>query len=65
MKEPRWIDDAPPNEKWVEVLDGQEILIAKAIYGRDGMLPHWKTKDGYHCAPDRFCKWREIKGTTK
>ena len=58
-----WINNKkPPNEEWVEVLGGDgEIKIAMAVYGRDGTLPHWETKDGLHCHPSRFNRWRKIK----
>jgi hypothetical protein len=57
-----WINGVkPPNEEWVEVLSGSgEVQTAKAVYGRDGTLPHWETKDGLHCHPSRFNSWRPI-----
>lgn len=48
----------PPNEVWVEVLDGSAFIEAMAFYGRDGYLPHWKLRDGTCCHPSRFSKWR-------
>ena len=55
-----WINDRkPPNETWVEVMRGNgEILEAMAVYGRDGMRPHWRTREGHACDPSQFNRWR-------
>lgn len=53
-----WITDKPPNEEWVEVIDGDQILVVMAFYGRDGYRPHWIGKDGSCYDPESFTRWR-------
>ena len=60
MSEGIWMDarHKPPNEQWVEVLDGECVREAMAFYGRDGYRPHWILRDGMCCHPNRFLRWR-------
>ena len=53
-----WQTSQPPNEVWVEVEDGGEIIEVQAFYGRDGYRPHWKTRDGGAIEPAAFRRWR-------
>jgi hypothetical protein len=55
-----WQTSSPPSGTLVEVeLDGN-IIKAKAIYGREGILPHWESEDGT-CRPvEAFRKWRPL-----
>jgi len=61
----RWNDCIrciPPNEKLVEVENGNEIIRVMAFYGRDGYRPHWQTKDGStQWDVTAFNRWREIR----
>lgn len=56
-----WQTGKPPNEKVVEVeADDAGIIRVRAIWGRDGTLPHWESEDGdsvWH--PSAFSRWRE------
>ena len=56
----QWRSDRPPNETWVEVLDGESTVEAMAFYGRDGYRPHWQLRDGTCCDPSTFSQWREV-----
>jgi hypothetical protein len=55
-----WQTGPPPSGTLVEVeLDGN-IIKAKAVYGREGILPHWESEDGT-CRPvEAFRKWRPL-----
>ena len=55
-----WQYTKPPNEKWVEVEYNAEIVKAKAIWGRDGTLPHWELANGILIEPHAFNRWREL-----
>lgn len=58
-----WRKTSPPNEVWVHVIcpdTGNEIK-ARAIYGRDGVRPHWETEGGTLHEVSVFSKWRPIK----
>lgn len=57
-----WVNgEKPPNEEWVEVLSGNKtVMVAKAVYGRDGYLPHWQTIDGELHHPSKFNVWRRL-----
>jgi len=55
-----WQNEKPPNEVWVEVWDGEQVITAMAFYGRDGYRPHWQLPDGSCCDPSRFGRWRPI-----
>lgn len=57
-----WESGKPPNEEWVIVLDGTDIVEAMAYYGRDGSLPHWKLRDGSCLPADAFNKLMLIHG---
>ncbi len=53
-----WRSDKPPNEQWVEVKKGRHALKARAIWGRDGTLPHWEDCK-WTCYPvSAFAQWR-------
>lgn len=58
--EPQWRSDKPPNETWVQVMDGENIVEAMAFFGRDGYRPHWRLRNESFCHPSRFTRWREI-----
>jgi hypothetical protein len=53
-----WNTTPPPDGKWVEVKDGK---LAKAVWGRDGVLPHWELEDGTCVSARYYNKWREPK----
>lgn len=57
-----WQNSKPPNEHVVEVEDEDgTILRVRAIWGRDGLLPHWESEDRdtlWH--PSVFKRWREV-----
>jgi len=55
-----WRNEKPPNETWVEVMEGDGVIEAMAFFGRDGYRPHWQLRDGSACHPSRFSRWREI-----
>ena len=55
-----WRNDKPPNETWVQVMDGENVIEAMAFFGRDGYRPHWRLRDESCCHPSRFSRWREI-----
>jgi len=55
-----WRNDQPPNEKWVEVKDGDFVVEAMAFFGREGHRPHWRLRDESCYHPSRFNKWRDI-----
>ena len=55
-----WRNDKPPNETWVQVMDGENVIEAMAFFGRDGYRPHWRLRDESCCPPSRFSRWREI-----
>ena len=40
-----WNTGKPPNETLVEVENGDEIIQAMAVYGRDGDRPHWTNEN--------------------
>jgi len=56
-----WKTTFPPNETPVEVqLSDGEIITVRAIYGRDGCLPHWAACDSSAVwSHNRFVRWRE------
>lgn len=58
----RWQTGKPPNETLVEVEDDQgRIVRARAIWGRDGTLPHWQSENAdtrWH--PSAFGRWRKV-----
>ena len=58
-QEKEWQTGKPPNEQVVEVEDGKRIIRVRAIWGRDGTLPHWESEDRdtlWH--PSAFSRWR-------
>jgi hypothetical protein len=62
MSEPNWQKGKPPNEEVVEVLDRDRIIRARAVWGRDGVLPHWESEDGNnHWSPSAFIQWRHAR----
>ena len=57
-----WKVSKPPNEELVEVEDGSAIIRVRAIWGRDGLLPHWESEDKDTLwRPSAFQRWREIR----
>lgn len=57
-----WNTGRPPNVEWVTVIcynTGKEIK-ARAIYGSDGVRPHWEREDGTLCEASAFKKWKPI-----
>jgi len=51
----------PPNERLVEVEYSGNTIKVRAIYGRDGVLPHWESEDGTKSwSPDFFTSWQYI-----
>lgn len=57
-----WQYGKPPNEQVVEVEYGRKIIKVKAIWGRDGTLPHWEAVDGVRLwSPNMFKRWRLVK----
>ena len=60
VNEVAWRNDKPPNERWVQVKDDNQVIEAMAFYGRDGYRPHWRLRDESCCHPSRFSRWREI-----
>lgn len=61
-----WNEGPPPHDVWVEARwrcdSGFVVFEAKAIYGSDGVLPHWQMRDGSVCGPAMFKLWRHIDG---
>lgn len=56
-----FINQKPPNEVWVEVIDPNgNVIEAIAHYGRDGYHPHWQLRDGSLHHPTRFKLWRHM-----
>ena len=55
-----WKATAPPNEVWVEVKDGKEVRVVRALWGRDGRLPHWEDPNGGVYGHKTFRLWRTI-----
>lgn len=50
----------PPDLAWVEVRDHNGTAHrARAVYARDGRLPHWQMADGAVCSV-RFLQWRPV-----
>jgi hypothetical protein len=45
-----WQSGRPPNREIVEVEWEGKIIRVQAIWGQDGVLPHWE-------AEDRSCLW--------
>jgi hypothetical protein len=57
-----WRSGKPPNEVVVEVKDRNgRALRARAIWGRDGVLPHWESEDRDTLwRPSEFRLWRPV-----
>ncbi len=61
-----WRNEKPPNETLVEVEYEGGIIRARAIWGRDGMLPHWESEDRDTLwEPRAFSRWREVGSATQ
>lgn len=57
----KWRNDQPPNETTVEARHRSSILQVQAVYGRDGLRPHWRSVDGDTLyAVDYFEAWRPL-----
>lgn len=58
MMNREWQYGKPPNETLVEV-DGP--LRVRAIWGRDGLLPHWESENRTTLwGPNAFTRWRHL-----
>lgn len=56
-----WETGKPPNEQIVEVEDEGRIIRVRAMWGRDGMRPHWESEDRDTLwAPSAFTRWRPV-----
>ena len=56
-----WNTGRPPNEKLVEVEDGDKIIQVMAFFGRDGYRPHWTNEDRTKSWDvSAFRRWRPI-----
>lgn len=53
-----WIYDKPPNETDVEVEHNGRVIVVRAIWGREGTLPHWRGNDGSCYGVRMFQRWR-------
>jgi hypothetical protein len=54
-----WRYDKPPNETLVEAELNGGIIRVRAIWGRDGTLPHWESEDRSTVwSVQRFGRWR-------
>jgi hypothetical protein len=61
----KWQAGKPPNEQLVEVEDDGVIICVMAIWGRDGVRPHWATEDrSILWGPAAFRRWRKPAGET-
>lgn len=60
---PDWQYGKPPNEQWVEAERDGTVVTARAIWGRDGTLPHWEMEGGILISPQEFLRWR-VRPTT-
>lgn len=55
----QWQTGKPPNEQVVEVKNGPKVIRVRAIWGRDGVLPHWESEDGDKMwGASAFTRWR-------
>ncbi len=60
-----WQSRKPPNERVVEVKNGPDIIRVRAIWGRDGVLPHWESEDRNRLwGPSAFKQWRHVRAST-
>lgn len=56
-----WQSDKPPDGALVEVEWECRTIRVRAIWGRDGRLPHWESEDKdtlWH--PSAFNRWRQL-----
>ncbi len=59
-----WQTGKPPNEQIVEVEDEGQIVRVRAVWGRDGLLPHWESEDRDTLwSPSAFDRWREVEAS--
>lgn len=55
-----WQTGKPPNERVVEVEYNGAVIRVRAIWGRDGILPHWESEDRNSVwPPNAFSRWME------
>jgi len=60
----KWETGKPPNEEVVEVKRGRQIIRVRAMWGRDGSLPHWEAEDrSVLWSPNTFTRWRRVPHT--
>ena len=58
-----WQTSKPPNEQVVEVEDEGRIIRVRAIWGRDGYVPHWESEDRDTLwSVPTFTRWRMPQG---
>ena len=56
-----WQNGRPPSGRIVEVDKEGQIVRVRAIWGRDGLRPHWESEDGDTLySPSAFSRWREV-----
>jgi hypothetical protein len=56
-----WNIGPPPHRDLVEVFEDGQVLRVRAIWGSDGVLPHWESEDGDTLYdPSAFRFWRHI-----
>ena len=54
-----WETSKPPDDTLVEVEYEGAIIRVRAVWGRDGMLPHWESEDQDTLwRPSAFTRWR-------
>jgi hypothetical protein len=57
-----WQTGKPPHGVLVEVMDTDGIHRVRAVWGSDGVLPHWESEDRDALwSPSAFGKWREVR----
>jgi hypothetical protein len=58
----KWERCKPPQGELVEARDNEgEIHRVRAVYGSDGVRPHWESEDGDTIwSPSAFPEWRRI-----
>ena len=61
MTTPHWNTGKPPNDQVIEVEYEGGIIRVRAIWGRDGTLPHWASENRqtlWHSSA--FTRWRPV-----
>lgn len=58
-KTDEWQTEHPPNETPVIVECNGVPIVVEAIYGRDGLKPHWRAVNNGMCwPPNAFSRWK-------